>query len=191
MSKKSKNPLLNFWEKWTDMANEALPPNVQQWQDYFSSFIGTPLNEHWLFGARRFKPWQTGDFVFNPFLSALLSKNGGLLPLYTLHLLEEAPRYGNEIINILVERTAEQGSVNPAAVYPLLNELEREDFVVAEWDDPKKRTTKRYTITRKGHDELLRLKAIMRPKLQATVHILQEIVDELSADADFDDVDNT
>lgn len=155
------------------------PPAPEELKEFFRAFMGTPPGEHWLFGARRFKPWRMGDWLFNPFVSALLSKSGGLLPLYALHLLRDAPRYGNEIITILGERTSEQGLVNPAAVYPLLADMEARGFVESDWDDPVKRTTRRYTITEAGREELARLKAIMRPKLREAIEVLKDLLDEL------------
>lgn len=172
----------NFWQKWAeDMSNQG-PPDPQTWREYFAAFMGMPPGEHWLFRARRFRPWQMGDVLFNPFVSALLSKSGGLLPLYTLHLLSQAPRYGNEIITALAQRTDEQGFANPAAVYPLLAELEERGFVVSEWDDPVKRTTRRYTITEAGREELERLKAVIRPKLREAIEVLKDMIDELDED---------
>ncbi|MBN1963210.1 MAG: PadR family transcriptional regulator [Anaerolineae bacterium] len=196
----------DFWQEWADMMAEGdaggekgrhsshggpgrhggpshpFPPDPEELREFFRSFMGTPPGEHWLFGARRFKPWRMGDWLFNPFVSALLSKSGGLLPLYTLHLLSDAPHYGNEIITTLAERTSEQGLANPAAVYPLLAEMEARGFVESDWDDPVKRTTRQYTITRAGREELARLKAIMRPKLREAIEVLKDLLDELEDD---------
>ncbi len=165
-------------------SEEGVPPDPAQWRAYFSRFMDTPLHRHWLFKARRFRPWHAGDIAFNPFVSVLLSKSGGLLPLFTLHLLDQAPRYGHEIMATLAEHTAQHGMVNPAAVYPLLAEMEEQGFVVSEWDDPVKRTRRRYTITEAGREELARLKAIMRPKLREAIDVLQDLIEELEDDTE-------
>lgn len=163
-------------EEW-DLPRGSNDP--REWQTFFQGFMGVRPGDHWLFGGRRFKPWQMGDVMFNPFVSALLSKRGGLLPLYTLHLLSREPHYGNEIITELAERTDHQGMVNPAAVYPLLADMEGRGFVVSEWQDPVKRTTRRYTITEAGRDELGRLKALMQPKLREAIEVLKDMLDDL------------
>ncbi len=51
--------------------------------------------------------------------------------------------------------------------------------MVSEWEDPVKRTTRRYTITEAGHDELGRLKALMRPKLREAIEVLKDMLDDL------------
>lgn len=169
-------------DDWRESARESMhdtAPDPAQWQHFFQRFMGVPPGEHWLFGGRKFTPWRMGDWMFNPFVSTLLSKSGGLLPLYTLHLLSKAPHYGNEIITELAERTTGQGMVNPAAVYPLLSELEERGFVSGQWDDPVKRTTRQYTLTEAGHEELRRLKALMRPKLEEAIDVLKDMLDDL------------
>ena len=90
-----------------------------------------------------------------------------------------SPRYGHEIITTLAERTAAQGLANPAAVYPLLSEMESQGLVVSEWDDPDRRTRRRYHITATGREELARLKAVMRPKLREAIEVLKDVLDEL------------
>lgn len=175
----------DFWKEWAEsIAGDDLPPDPRAWRAYFAEHMGMPPGEHWLFRARRFKPWHMGDIMYNPFVSAWLSKSGGLLPLYTLHLLERSPRYGHEIMTMLEERTDAQGLANPAALYPLLSEMESCGFVESEWDDDVKRTRRRYTITEAGVEELARLKAIMRPKLREAIEVLKDMLDDLESDPD-------
>ncbi|MDO8671094.1 MAG: hypothetical protein Q7O66_06640, partial [Dehalococcoidia bacterium] len=47
------------------------------------------VRDHWLFGSRRFQNWAEGDGDANPFIAAMMSKGGGLLSAYVLHLLAE------------------------------------------------------------------------------------------------------
>jgi DNA-binding PadR family transcriptional regulator len=145
----------------------------------FEQFLGQPPENHWMFGGRRFKPWQTGEWFFNPFVAMVLSKGGGLLPLYVLHLLSQQPRYGNELMSLIEERTAGGSGTNPGAIYPLLTELEEQGFVAGEWEDPEKRTVRRYTITDAGREELDRLKAVMRPKLREALEVLKDMMDDM------------
>jgi DNA-binding PadR family transcriptional regulator len=146
--------------------------------------MGDWPEEHWAFGGRRFKPWHQGIASFNPFVASLLSKGGGLLPLYVLHLLSQQPRYGNEIMDLLAERTGGQWVANPGAIYPLMSMLEERGLVKGEWEDPEKRTVRIYSLTGDGQQELDRLKAIVRPKLGEAVRVLQKLARDLGSDAD-------
>ena len=75
---------------------------------------------------------------FNPFVASLLSKGGGLLPLLVLVLLEQQPRYGNELmesvmniwaqldfvrINLEDSRFGGLGHREQEIIYPFLIEL--------------------------------------------------------------------
>jgi DNA-binding PadR family transcriptional regulator len=111
----------------------------------------------------------------------LLSKGGGLLPLYLLHLISQQPRYGNEIMELLAKRTNGQWVSNPGAIYPLLTLLEKEGFVDGKWEDPDKRTIRIYTITEAGQAELARIETIVMPKLTETLQVLQEFINDLQS----------
>ena len=164
----------NFWQQWSQ-----IPRNPEEWQAFFRDFLGTLPQHHWVFGGRRFKPWHLGEMAFNPFLAAMLSKGGGLLPLYVLHLLRQGPRYGNELMQEIVERTQRQWAANPGAIYPLLNLLEERGFIEGEWEDPDRRTVRRYQITPAGLDELERLKAVMRPRLREAIEVMRDMINDL------------
>ncbi len=161
------------------------PPfsDPHEWRKMFEQFLGQPPEHHWMFGGRRFKPWQMGEPFFNPFVAMALSKGGGLLPLYVLHLMSQQPRYGNEMMTLINERTDGGWGTNPGAIYPLLTELEEQGLIGGEWEDPDRRTVRRYTITQAGRDELERLKAVMRPKLREALEVLKDMLDDLE-DAD-------
>ncbi len=167
----------DFWKRWDEMRDHGAA-----WRDFFREFLGTPPRAHWVFGGRRFKPWQMGETVFNPFIAVMLSKGGGLLPLYVLHLLSRGPRYGNELMQAIVERTHRQWLANPGAMYPLLTLLEERGFIEGEWEDPDKRTIRRYQITPAGEEELERLKAVMRPRLHEAIEVMRDMIDDLEED---------
>ncbi len=181
----------NFWREWRDerhhrghgmeiQVSQALSPKeMQAWREFFHKTFGNWPEEHWIFGGRRFSPWHQGIDSFNPFVANLLSKGGGLLPLYVLHLIAQKPRYGNEIMDLLAERTDGQWVSNPGAIYPLLTLLEREGFINGEWEDPEKRTIRIYTITQAGQEEVIRIKTIVLPKVEETIKVLQELVKDL------------
>jgi len=182
----------NFWHEWRDerhhghpeafQPGQALSPKeMEAWREFFHQSFGTWPEDHWIFGGRRFSPWHQGMDTFNPFVATLLSKGGGLLPLYVLHLISQKPRYGNEIMDLLAERTNGQWVSNPGAIYPLLTLLEKECFIEGKWEDPDKRTIRIYTITPMGQAEVTRIKTIVTPKLTETVQVLQEFIDDLQA----------
>jgi PadR family transcriptional regulator, regulatory protein PadR len=180
----------NFWREWIDERfhghdedfpfRPALSPKeMEAWREFFHQSFGTMPEDHWIFGGRRFSPWHQGMDTFNPFVATLLSKGGGLLPLYVLHLVAEQPRYGNEIMDMLADRTNGQWVSNPGAIYPLLTQLEREEFIQGEWADPTKRSIRRYTITTKGQEELVRIKTIVEPKIEETITVLESLMRDL------------
>lgn len=144
--------------------------------------MGTWPENHWAFRGRRFNPWHQGKDAFNPLVASLLSKGGGLLPLYVLHLLAQQPRYGNEIMEKLSERTNGQWVANPGAIYPLMTVLEEQGFIIGKWEDPVKRTVRIYEITELGKKELPRLKAVVLPKLEETLEVLENMADDLTGD---------
>lgn len=180
----------SYWDEWHEVHHhhhhregfqydQTSSSDVEDWRQFFFQFFGVWPENHWIFGGRRFGPWQQGMDSFNPFVATLLSKGGGLLPLYVLHLVSQQPRYGNEIMDILAERTNGQWVSNPGAIYPLLTQLEEEGFIQGEWADPAKRTVRTYTITVSGQLELNRLKEIVGPKLEETIQVLGFLMQDL------------
>ncbi len=135
--------------------------------------------EHWLLGGRRFHHWAEGDEEANPLLAAMMSRGGGLLSLYALHLLAEHPRHGNDLMKEIERRTMGGWTSNPGAVYPLLSNMESNGFVLSNWEEPAKRTRRIYQITDGGREELDRLRQMLRPKLMDTIDVLHDIYDDL------------
>lgn len=152
------------------------------WREFFHTYMGTWPEEHWAFGGRRFSPWHQGHDEFNPFVANLLSKGGGLLPLYVLHLLDQQPRYGNDIMEQITQRTNGRWVANPGAIYPLMTMLEEHGLIEGSWEDPTKRTVRIYHLTAAGEQELAGLKAIVRPKLAEAIQILQELAHDLNGE---------
>lgn len=189
----------NFWSEWRDerhhgrgedipMGQALSPKEMEAWREFFHQTFGTWPEAHWIFGGRRFSPWHQGMDTFNPFVATLLSKGGGLLPLYVLHLIAQEPRYGNAIMELLAERTNGQWVSNPGAIYPLLTLLEKEGFIEGKWEDPDKRTVRVYTITPAGQAEVSRIEMIVMPKLNETVQVLQELINDLQTESAQDEL---
>ncbi|MCB9420542.1 MAG: PadR family transcriptional regulator [Ardenticatenaceae bacterium] len=160
------------------------PPRkrAHYWREFFHDYMGAWPEDHWAFSGRRFSPWQQGQDEFNPFVASILSKGGGLLPLYVMHLLSQQPRYGNELMEKITERTAGQWVANPGAIYPLMTMLEEQGLITGDWEDPTKRTIRIYRLTEMGAKELARLKAIVRPKLEEAVEVMQGLARDLNVD---------
>lgn len=179
----------DFWREWRDERHGRGPDipigqplsltEMEAWRTFFRTTFGAWPEQHWIVGGRRFSPWHQGLDSFNPFVATLMSKGGGLLPLYVLHLIAQQPRYGNEIMDLLATRTNGQWVANPGAIYPLLALLEREGFVTGEWADPERRTVRVYTITASGREEVARIEAIVLPKVEETIAVLQELLTDL------------
>lgn len=179
-----------FWQKWADATHnfeegtgESYFEYRKAWKQHFEAFLGVDPEKHWLFRGRRFKPWFSGRWdspgLFNPFVAVIMSRGGGLLSLYVLHLLSQKPRYGNDIMREIETRTRKHWGSNPGAIYPLLTELEESYIVKGTWEDPDKRTRRIYSITPVGKEELVRLKEVMRPKLEEAITVLRELSDDL------------
>jgi PadR family transcriptional regulator PadR len=185
----------DFWRAWRDEMRQRWvdydesveggpPPPPEEvahaWREFFHSYMGDWPEHHWMFSGRRFSPWHQGEAAFNPFVATLLSKGGGLLPLYALLLLSQKPRYGNEIMALIGERTRGQWVANPGAIYPLMNTLEAQGLIEGQWDDPTRRTVRIYHITESGERELNRLRAVVGPKLREALDVLADLADDLA-----------
>ena len=180
----------DFWRDWRETEEAGSGERAtgrgraRVFREFFHEQMGAYPEEHWALGGRRFSPWRQGQVAFNPLVAGVLSKGGGLLPLYVLHLLARQPRYGNEIMDLLAQRTAGRWVANPGAIYPLMQLLEEHGLVEGTWDDPVKRTVRQYRLTPAGEKELWRLKSVVRPKLQEAIRVLQQLNDDLNAETD-------
>jgi DNA-binding PadR family transcriptional regulator len=150
-----------------------------RWREQWEKQFGKDWRGHWVFGGRRFRQWTTGDEGTNPFVSAILSRGGGLLALYVLNLLADGPRHGNDIMRQIEQRTLGSWSSNPGAIYPLLSSMEENALVQSQWEDPDKRTRRAYHITDVGLRELERLRGVLRPKLMEAIEVLHILYDDL------------
>ncbi len=149
------------------------------WREHWEKSFGKDWRDHWVFGGRRFRTWTAGDDEANPFVAAILSRGGGLLAVYVLHLLAEQPRHGNDIMRQIERRTMGSWTSNPGAVYPLLSFMEEKGLVQSRWEDPDKRTRRVYHITTEGREELHHLRRVLRPKVMEAIETLHILYDDL------------
>lgn len=103
----------------------------------------------------------------------------GLLPIYLLHVLNEAPSNGNDIANKIAKKTNGLWLPSTGGIYPLLKKLEAEGFVKGEWDDPTKKFQKIYSLTIEGENEYLRRKSALKPKIEEALMVFKIIYTDL------------
>jgi DNA-binding PadR family transcriptional regulator len=102
-----------------------------------------------------------------------------VLPLLVLHLIAEAPSYGNQLMERIAGMTAGVLSVNPNTMYPLLRQLESRGLIAGEWEHPERRTRRNYALTPEGQAEYERLVDEVRPFLDSVKTSIDEIVREV------------
>ena len=103
----------------------------------------------------------------------------GILPLLVLHLINEGPSYGNQLMTRIGGMTAGVLSVNPNTMYPLLRQLETRGLIKGEWEHPERRSRRYYSLTAKGRAEYARLVEDVRPFLDSVKSSIDEIVQEV------------
>lgn len=103
----------------------------------------------------------------------------GLLPIYVLYILSIGPTNGNDISNKISQRTKGLWSPSTGGIYPLLKKLEKEGLVIGEWDNPKKKTQKLYSLTPLGIEELSYRKSLLKPKIEESLKVFKLIYGDL------------
>src|SRR5919107_1803598 len=113
----------------------------------------------------------------DPFTGGLRRRE--VLPLLVLHLINEGPSYGNQLMERIGGMTAGVLSVNPNTMYPLLRQLEGRGLIKGEGEHPERRTRRYYSLTAKGRTEYARLLEEVRPFLDSVKSSIDEIVQEV------------
>ena len=113
----------------------------------------------------------------DPFTSELRKR--AILPLLVLHLINDGPSYGNQLMERIGSMTAGVLSVNPNTMYPLLRQLEGRGLIDGSWEHPERRSRRYYSITDEGREEYARLVEDVRPFLDSVKSSIEEIVHEV------------
>ncbi len=113
----------------------------------------------------------------DPFTGEL--RRRAVLPLLVLHLINQGPSYGNQLMERIGGMTAGILSVNPNTMYPLLRQLEGRGLIKGEWEHPERRSRRYYSLTAKGRTEYARLLEEVRPFLDSVKSSIDEIVQEV------------
>jgi DNA-binding PadR family transcriptional regulator len=103
----------------------------------------------------------------------------GLLPLYVLYILSLGATNGNDISRKIEERTGGMWLPSTGGIYPILKKFEKQNLVVGEWDDPKKKTQKIYTLTEEGIKELEDKKTLLKVKMEEALEVFKIIYSDL------------
>ena len=103
----------------------------------------------------------------------------GLLPLYVIYILSLGATNGNDISRKIEERTGGMWLPSTGGIYPLLKKFEKENLVVGEWDDIKKKTQKIYTLTDVGIKELQDKKTLLKVKMEEALEVFKIIYKDL------------
>ena len=103
----------------------------------------------------------------------------GLLPIYVLHILSIKPSNGKYIATKLGERTNGLWIPSTGGIYPILKKLEKEEYIIGEWDDPKKKFQKIYSLTPKGIEEYKIRKSLLKPKIEESLKVFKIIYKDL------------
>lgn len=93
--------------------------------------------------------------------------------LYILHLLTEKSYYGNEIIDEIKTRLENKWEPSPGMIYPLLRDLESEDYILGWWQEPDKRSIRHYRITDSGFEHYKKLKLIYKEGFEESLTIIK------------------
>jgi PadR family transcriptional regulator, regulatory protein PadR len=113
----------------------------------------------------------------DPFTGGL--RRRAVLPLLVLHLINEGPTYGNQLMERIGAMTAGVLSVNPNTMYPLLRQLEGRGLIEGRWEHPDRRSRRYYSLTEAGRSEYERLTEEVRPFLDSVKSSIDEIVQEV------------
>ena len=96
--------------------------------------------------------------------------------LYILHLLRDKNYYGNEIIDEIKSRLDNKWEPSPGMVYPLLRDLEEEGYVVGWWEEPDKRSIRRYKLTDDGYEHYKVILLMYKSVFEDSLYIIKTIL---------------
>ena len=99
--------------------------------------------------------------------------------LFILHLLNEKSYYGNEIIDEIKRRLKDNWAPSPGMIYPMLRELEADEYVHGCWREPDKRSIRSYRITDKGIEHYKKIILLYQPALKEALTMIECIMKEL------------
>lgn len=106
----------------------------------------------------------------------------GLLPIYILYLLSISPSNGNLLSHQIGKRTHGLWVPSTGGIYPILNKFQKQGLIQGEWDDPKKKFQKIYTITEEGNIELNNKKGLLKDRISESLEVFKIVYSDLYTD---------
>lgn len=103
----------------------------------------------------------------------------GFLTAYLLHLCEEHPRHGNDILKEIEARTEGLWSPSSGGVYTLLRKLEKRQLLEGVWETGTTRERHVYHITPDGRATLDEFRELAPPRIAAASRVLQLVGTDL------------
>lgn len=99
--------------------------------------------------------------------------------LYILHLLNDKSHYGNEIKDEISRRLDGKWSPSPGMIYPLLREMEEKCYIRGWWDEPSKRSIRRYKITDEGIEHYKAIKHQNKVSFDSSLLIIKNVLKDI------------
>ena len=99
--------------------------------------------------------------------------------IYILYLLSQKSYYGNELIEEIKIRMDNKWEPSPGMVYPLLRELESEGYVIGSWEEPDKRSIRRYKLTEDGYKHYQVILLHYKPVFMDSLSIIQNVLKDI------------
>ncbi|MTI70261.1 MAG: helix-turn-helix transcriptional regulator [Firmicutes bacterium] len=99
--------------------------------------------------------------------------------LYILHLLKEKSHYGNELIDEIKERLDNRWEPSPGMVYPLLRELESNNYIKGWWEEPDKRSIRHYRLTDEGYEHYKKIKLSYKDIFDESLAIINSVLSDI------------
>lgn len=103
----------------------------------------------------------------------------GLLPIYVLYILSKGSTNGNDISKQIGERTNGKWMPSTGGIYPILKKFEKDGLIEGQWDDPKKKFQKIYSLTDKGAIEFQNKKDLLKSRIEESTEVFKIIYHDL------------
>ncbi len=99
--------------------------------------------------------------------------------LYILHLLNQKDYYGNRLKYEISRRLDGKWSPSPGMIYPMLNNLEQEGYIIGNWEEPTKRTKRVYSITDEGRKHYANIKRMNKSSFDDSLFIIKSVLKDI------------
>jgi PadR family transcriptional regulator PadR len=99
----------------------------------------------------------------------------GTLEMLLLHILDDEPTYGYELLSRLSQRSGGRFHIKEGTLYPVLYRLEDAGLVVPEWDQPARGVARKiYQLTKSGKERVVEMTEAWRSFAAAIEAVLTD-----------------